>query len=381
MFAQGFGPDRLLPFTGDETYRAAMNAAFGLDLEFPHHEKSWSANSSYLWAGASREFERMAGAIGKDADAAEAGKIRGEVDASILQHYVLPDGCHSPLKDRDTMKAWPAPFEDVALQVAWAGWRDGDDPEVQKSLQCLMDRLGVFPGVVQSPLDPAYQDFPLLDANQGVYTGMLPGYVLAALADAGHPEAADAFRAVEHSLDTSGNLQEYLVFDDHSGLSIVYDPGGGIGDYTAKFRPWEGGIVADAVFRYLTGFRPDAAARTISLRPHLPKGWAHFEARGLRVGEDRFDMRVSGSSPKESRIEILSRASLDYRVRFRWDYASAETSEVSATGTPDPVLPLATWEHYGTPSFETRDVTVPAGGEVKFVVKKKPNPAERKFSE
>ncbi|MBI5526534.1 MAG: hypothetical protein HY897_09375 [Deltaproteobacteria bacterium] len=359
LFGQGFGDFKLLPYSGDETYRAAMNAAFGLPLEFPHHEKSFSVNSSLLWLGAAGEFQRLAKAVGRDDDAELARIASVEVQAGTMDHFLLPDGCLSAFVDRETMDAWPEPFEDEALQVTWSGWKDGDDDLARSSLGCLIGRLRREPGVLMSKLDPKYTDW-FNNAKKGVYTGMLPGYTLSGLAEIGHPEAEAAFNFAGRSIDTSGNLPEYLIYDDFSGLTIIYDPAGGIGDYTAKFRPWEGGIVFDAVFKYLTGFAPDALAKTISFRPHLPNGWPQAAYRNLRVGEDRFDLELTGTGAASAEIKIVSRAATDYSVSLRWDAMGGTKPAFEIDGTAIAERDVIRRAHFGAVSGET-SLTLPAG--------------------
>lgn len=318
MSAVAFGPDGLLPFSNDETFRAAMNAAAGIALEYPHDELTWSANSGMLWLGAFRSYRRLADLHGRSTDADALEARRAEVEAGLLEHYLLPDGCISPFVHRDTLEPSPAPFEDVALQVTWSGWKDGDDPLSRSSLDCLIARLGRAPGVIASRIHESYADFPLLGGASGIYTGMLPGYTLAGLTDAGHPDMEAAFEAVRRSLDTSGNVNEMHVLDDGAALSILYDRSGAMGDYTARFRPWEGGIVLDAVLRYLVGFRPDVAARTLSFRPHLPEGWPRMAWRGLRAGPDRLDLEVEVLATG-TRISVRSKGSEAWTVNVRWD--------------------------------------------------------------
>ena len=65
-----------------------------------------------------------------------------------------------------------------------------------------------------------------------------------------------------------------------------------MGDYTARYRPWEGGILADAAWSYLLGNRAEAPANTLHLAPHLPNGWSWLEATGVRVGNARLNVRV-----------------------------------------------------------------------------------------
>ena len=137
---------------------------------------------------------------------------------------------------------------------------------------------------------------------------MLPGYTLRAMTDIGYSHAMAAFNAVALSLSTSGNLGEVLVFDDHSGLTIIYDQGGAVGDYTAKFRPWEGGIVLDAVLKYLIGFMPDAPHGVFRIRPHLPNSWPFARYTGLRMGNARFDLDLHRTDTGGHQIGVPRRA-------------------------------------------------------------------------
>jgi hypothetical protein len=355
LFAQGFGIDRLLPFTGDETYRAAMNAAFGLDLEYAHHDLTWSANSTFLWLGAARELDRLAGALDKASEVEEVRTLSAEVERDSVPRFQRSDGCMAAFAWMDTLQM-SLPFEDVALQVTWSGWKDGDDPLAQSSLDCLVKQLGRAPGEIVSRPDPLYAG---TFAWEGVYTGMLPGYTLAAMTDAGHPQAAAAFAAVRTNLDTSGNLVEYMIYDDHSGLSVAYDPVGALGDYTTKFRPWEGGIVAEAALRYLVGFRPDATTREITLRPHLPAGWPRMAFRGLRAGGERFDLFVERGVGGEAVVQVTRRAgSADlaaWHLALRWD-APSGAPDFEVDGVPVATAAVQRW----TSLFQTTSAQSPA---------------------
>jgi hypothetical protein len=361
MYGVAWGPDHLLSFTGDETFRAAMNAALGLFLEHPHHEESWSANSSALWLGAGREFERLAVAQGLDEQVDEVRARFDDVEASTVSHYLGEDGCLASLIDRASGDVF-APFEDASLQVTWSGWKDGDDPLAADNVACLIDRLGREPGVLQSELHPDYLGI-FEGGDEGVYTGMLPGYTLAALTDVGHPDAEAAFHAVRASLDTSGNLQEYLLFQERKGLSLIYDPVGTVGDYTAKFRPWEGGIVADAVFRYLVGLRPDATLNTLDFRPHLPTGWDRMAFANLRVGAGRYDLVVERDGEAVA-MTITSRAPADATVSARWDAGDGDPPGFAIDGVPVAEGEITRFTHFGQASARTPPIALPAGASV-----------------
>ena len=328
LFAQGFGPGDMLPFTGDETYRAAMNASMGLGPDVPHEDWNWSGNSSALWLGAAREYQRFMAA----ADAAHESDLSGEVteaaqrfaqvEPATIEAYTLEDDCFAAFVSiEDGTRS--APFEDASLQVTWSGWKDGDDEYAQKAFACLYDRAGTVDGEICSKLHIDYADvFLFRNAREGVYTGMLPGYTLHSMTELGHPHASDAFNMVRQSLSSTGDIQEYMILDDHTGLTIFYMTDGVTepSDYTAKYRPWEGGIVLDAVMQYLFGFEPDANERTIKLRPHLPNNWPTLSATGLRAADERFDLTVTATrTGHQVKVMPVVVGYEPWTVSLRWD--------------------------------------------------------------
>jgi len=69
----------------------------------------------------------------------------------------------------------------------------------------------------------------------------------------------------------------------HGGVSPMSRyTGVWLGDYVARFRPWEGGIVLDAMLSYLLGATPTDEG--LSLRPHLPDSLDRLDADGLLAG-------------------------------------------------------------------------------------------------
>ena len=369
LLAQALSPDGLLPFTGDETYRTAMDVAFGFALAYLHEDLSWSANSSLLWLGAQRHFIRLAEGLGLDGDVAAAQSMGEIVEAAAIGRYLLDDGCISPLVDRESDETWPAPFEDVALKVTWAGWKDGDDPAARDMLACLRRRAQVGPGDIQSPLHESYRESALLPQADAVYTGMLPGYTLAALVDAGDIEASAAVNALGKTLSSSGNIGEYLFRfgDERSGLTIIYDDSGVVGDYTSKFRPWEGGILLDALLHYLVGFSPDAPAGAITLRPHLPPNWPAASYRGLRIGDDRLDLHLSRAA-EEIEVRVRSHAARSYQLTLRWDAPADWSPRMTVGGQTLPTDTLVQRQHGGQQSLTSPPLPLPAGGELTFTL-------------
>lgn len=308
LLAQDFGPGDRLPFSGDETFRIALNLALDLPLEHAHEDRSWSANSLVLWLGLAPKLAELARAA-DDAPLAEAIEARLPAVEAAAAGFWREDGCLGALIDRET-DALSAPFEDVSLKPTWTGWLAPDDPRARANVDCLVGRLGRAPGVIQSPLAPAYGGLPLLAGGRGtgLFTGMQPAYVLAALTAVDHPHAPHAFAALGEALLPDGMPQEYQVRGDDGpfGLTLLYDAGGRDADQTPKLRPWEAGIALHAVVEHLLGFAPDAPNGRVMLAPRLPPGWDGMAWRGLRVGATRLDVRVEPGA-----VELVADGMLD----------------------------------------------------------------------
>ena len=370
LLAQDFGPDGLLPFTGDETYRAAMNAAFGLELEYAHHELNWSANSALLWLGAQKHFATLARELVLDADVAASELRQAEVQSGFEARYLLPNGCVSPLIERASGQAWPAPFEDVALKLTWAGWKSGDDAMARANMDCLMENIRTEPGRLQTLIDDPeryVRDYPGMILMESTLTGMLPGYALSAFTAVGHPEAEAAFNVMGRAATTSGNFMEYMVGDDLSGLSLIYANNGVAGDYTAKYRPWEGGINLDALLGYLVGYVPNEPKRSFTLRPHLPNQWPQMSFKGFRSGDQRFDIEVKRDGDLRE-VSVTSRAVLAYEVALRWDAPLAARVSIEVNGE---ALEATTLDHYEQRSYSVAAQRLGAGETLVFSVNQK----------
>lgn len=329
LMTQAFDAQDRLPFTGDETFRAAMNAAFGLALDFVHSEQSWSTNSSLLWLGASRHLERLADHLEAGALSTQIRTRREAVEAATLRHYRRADGCFRAFMPREG-DGFDAPYEDVSLKVGWAGWQPGRSPIAVDSVGCLVDLIGDGDGGLLSEPDEPMIFFG--ERIEAVYTGMLPGYTLSALTEVGHPQMIAAFERLLVLASTSGNYQEYMANPGQTGLQPLYEPTGALGDYTAKFRPWEGGINVAALLDTLFGFQADAFASQIRLRPHLRPTWPSMAAVGLRSGADRFDVEVRRDGPNQV-LSISSDAAAPYTVVIEWDGLEAPATALSLDGT------------------------------------------------
>ncbi len=288
LLAQQITEDGLQAFSGDETYRVAMAAALGHDLKEMYEETAWSANSSFLMAAAAGWMADAAERLGETDDQASFEALESLAHNALDEHFMLDDGHWAPLIWRDSGQAEPLPYEDVNLKALWAGSHDRDSQAALSNLEGLRALAGHGDGTVQSILPAPYETFGI---KEGMCTGMVPGYYLVNLVAVGDPEAHAAFDALHLYADDGGQVDEYMVYDDFSALAPVYDASGLLGDFTARYRPWEGSIDADAMLLYLAGPIADGS-EGMALAPHLPNGHPSVELAGLLGGGGEGDLLV-----------------------------------------------------------------------------------------
>jgi len=275
-------------WSGDETFRIAMNVAFGLELEVPWQDIAWSSNSSLLMAAASDAMADAAGRVGEDAAPFEASAAlaRHALDTTFTQ----PEGHIAAAQYYDGTPEG-RPYEDVLLKMLWLPVYDVDDPRVLRAVGSLRTYAQPAPGAFQSPMDPRYQDNNLLGgATQGYGTGMTPGYSLFALNKLGAADTEAAFNWLPYYADAGGQYSEGAIWDDGSAVQSGYDPGGLLGDFAARYRPWEGGIVGDALLAYLVGAEPTPDG--LRLRPHLPNGLPWLDVEQVSARDQVVDLRL-----------------------------------------------------------------------------------------
>jgi len=335
--------DDLLYFSTDETFRTAMAVAHGLDVDEQFDEGFYSANSSFVWVAAAERLAPMAQQVGRTDEAeqllARADKLRQAAEETYLDE----SGCYVPYVYVDGLVPAPAPFEDVNTKPLWSGYHHpGDDAALTNLLQ-TMTALGGDDGILVSPLPDKLKNLFGLPISEGLYTGMSPGYYLSSLALVRHPLAEDAFNALAQHATAGGTTPEYQILDDFSPLHFVYDSLGGVGDYTARFRPWEGGILADAAYEYLLGNRSDGRTHELHLSPSFPNGWSWLEAANLRTGDAFLDVRFQRP---EGRFEarVHHRQGPAATIHLSWLETKEPPSTALLDGDPVPLnhqpLPL-----------------------------------------
>lgn len=266
--------DGLQPWSGDETFRMAMNVVLGMPVEVPWEDIAFSSNSSFLYLAAARALASIADEHHPE-DATTLRARADEVERALIDTFTQPEGHFSAVHFRDPERdPNPLPFEDANLNAIWSRAFAPDDPVALANLEGLRVFAGQGDGTIQSPPDPQYQVNPSFQS--GFATGMLPGFTLFNFAETGDAEHPLAFREVLRYASPTGHFDEGLLYGDRIAFQPVYDRSGRTGDVAARYRPWESGIVGDAVLSYLVGAEPIAGG--LRVRPRLTAGDA------MRVG-------------------------------------------------------------------------------------------------
>jgi len=284
----------LLPFSGDETFRIAMAAAFGQWFYDEYADTDLSANSSFLYVAAAEFLVEVAEHMGYTAHAAEFADLADLVRGCTEDYYWLEDeGHYSPIVDIDTLEPDPRPFEDVNTKPLWVGYLSPDDEQAKENIVNMMAKIGRDDGLMYTMIHPFYALLKLLlDVEEAAITGMNYGYVLDNLAKIDHPTAETAFLSFEEYFHESGNVSEGMITDNFGRFMYLYEPYGIVSDLTARFRSWEGPIDIAAQIQYLFGYQPDAVNGRVLIAPHLPADWDFAKMENVRLGDDSFDLTV-----------------------------------------------------------------------------------------
>jgi len=313
VLGQETGPGGLQPFSGDETYRLTLGVALGAGLDEPWEDVAWSANSLLLRAGTADALADVAEAQERSGDVQILRAIADDARASLEAGMLREDGALLAALPRVADVDWqPRPFEDVTFKTTWSRAYAPDDPVHLGALQAQLDEAHRGDGLVVSAPDPLYQT--------GIYasgfaTGMTPGYALSALAATGHPLRDGARRQAFVAAGPTGTYPEGYLVEGRQAAQLIYDPDGIQGDTVARARPWEAGIVLDALLQDLLGVEP-LADGAIQLSPRAPAGVQPLTATNLMVRDTRLAITVSWNSGWQVRVRHAGGvpAELDVRV-------------------------------------------------------------------
>lgn len=345
-------------WSGDETFRLAMNVALGFDLEVAWEDKAWSSNSGILMVAAASFLADEARRRGETAEAEALQERADRAKAGLESGFLQPEGHLAALRFFDDPATETRPFEDAALKLTWAGALLPEDPMAAAALEALKAYVDRGDGSFQSPADERYH-LGTLGLEEGVATGMLPGYTLWALTAAGDPLAAAAFDQVHTYASPSGEYHEGLLYRDRSAFEPVYDANGVLGDVAARYRPWEGGIVLDAALAWLVGAEPEDGG--LRLRPHVPE--ERLAAAPIRVGEGSVGLEVvRGPASVEATVRGIEGA-VAVRLELPLPFGARPVALGGPSAASARVLPG------GEPLVVFEAVTLEAGDEAAFTAR------------
>ncbi len=278
LSGQAVDPEGRLPFHGDETYRFPgynLESAGDTDSVADYvHLHLRSADSAFEYVAAAEAMAEMAKAIGKDDEVAGFRETAATVRRATEKYYWQDGrGYYAPAMSEVSGEVYRYPFANINMRPIWIGYAD---PTARRQRENVLNALKWLyrPKSHTANLTPTC----------GYTVGMTPGMVLSALTSIDHPAAASIVDGVMISAEPSGGYAEMNRPDDLPSRDVW-----GL----HRVRPWEGGINYSAVLQFLTGFEPNAPARTASFAPHLPDGCNSMTVTNLRVAEARMALTIS----------------------------------------------------------------------------------------
>ena len=285
VLRQEVDPSGLMKFNGDEPFRWVMMVATGL---FEPENRGWSSNSAFLYVAAADRMAKIAGLLGKAADAADFQARASLVRTATETNYWLPgQGFYDVARLFYASVPVGKPFEDISLMPLRIGYADPKDPRMRQNLLSVKSLLETRDGFIQS-------QFLVPGVGVSAYDGMVPGYYLMNMTLVDHGEAERAFNALGRSPLCTGEVAEGQS-GAHLGNSVILEylpEGHGGNDIVARYRPWEGGLCAESALWYLFGEDWDAPNGKIAVTPHMPNGWGEFAARNLKCNGQLYDVEV-----------------------------------------------------------------------------------------
>lgn len=298
-----------LPFFGDETYRFPGYELFNQDQPAPEYVnmRLRSLDSGMEYVVAAQALAEMAPAVGSGGEAGEYRAAADRVRAATEQYFWQADrNCYAPAVSDLSAEPQQNPFAPINLHAWWLAY-PGDPARQASNLDAVVRYLAKPSGTL------------LTTPEFGYYTPMTPGYLLYALAKAGHPARDQALKGLLAAAENSGGYAEMNTPEDRPSDKYW-------GQH--RFRPWEGGINAEAVLYALTGFEPDAPHGKVSFSPWLPQGMSQH-SRLFVVGSAQYGLMMgarecmlvcfrSGPQPLEVNVRFLTTGA-DPRVSGNWD--------------------------------------------------------------
>ncbi|MFQ6096162.1 MAG: hypothetical protein ACE5O2_00415 [Armatimonadota bacterium] len=272
---QQVSADGRLPFHGDETYRFPGYEVFHLTQKTPRDYvflDLYSADSAYEYVAAAAGLAEMARAMGDTQSARKWEKEAARLRAATERWYWMPDDRrYAAAMSTFSGERYPYPFACIDMSPLWVGYAAADDPKARTSALRSISYLWREDGTLDTT--PGF----------GYGVGMTPGMLLWNLAAIDHPDADKALDGVLAAFSPSGGVAEMLTPENKPAERYWGK---------TRVRPWEGGINAEAILYYLSGFEPHAATMTARLCPRLPKGITRLNIENMRIRDNRLSVRM-----------------------------------------------------------------------------------------
>ena len=347
---QEVSPDGRLPFHGDETYRFPGYAIWLASHTEPDNylelDNLFSADSAFEYVAAAEGMQEMAAALGRDDEARHFKALAQRVrNATERFYWQSQGGFYAPASSRFSSCLYRYPFANVNLRPLWVGYSPPDDASARQNLLTTLSYLWRDDGTVDTT--PGF----------GYTTGMTPGMVLYNLAAIDHSAAETALRGVMDSFSPAGGIAEMLEPENRPSEDVWGK---------TRARPWEGGINAEAVLYYLSGFEPDAPHMRAKLCPRLPFGWKSLAVNDMRIGDNRLSVSVT-REPAQTQYRLTNDGSSRVSVELVVSLPQCAIDGISVAGKP--------WQGDRAPVTRygrTRQpipLSLAAGGEAEVIVK------------
>jgi hypothetical protein len=264
-----------LPFFGDETYRFPGYELFSNGKPAPDwvYMLTRSLDSAMEYVVAARGLAEMAPAAGHSEEAAEYTADANRVQQATEQLFWQAGGFYAPALSDLSDEVQQNPFAPINLDAWWLGY-PGDPARLQGNLLQTLRYLSKPNGTVLST------------PQVGYYVPLQLGELLHALAATGSPGRDQALQGLLGAAEASGGYAEMNTPEDRPSDAVW-----GL----HRFRPWEGGINAEAVLYALTGLEVDLPRRLVRLTPWLPAGCHHMVVDPICAGKCRLRLEVNGT--------------------------------------------------------------------------------------
>jgi hypothetical protein len=228
-----------------------------------------SADNSFNALAAAERLAEFAKLLDRP-EVAELETISQRIRSAIEETFWIDDGGYYAMRVTPEGALDPTPLSIGLLRPLWTGAGVDPDRAIASALYAYTHLYGE-------------NGFLRLIPSHDQTVTMAIGYLLSAMKKMLHPGIDRVFSDVLKWCDPSGTFGEYLD-EREDGPWQCYE------HFAHRNRMWESGLNAEAVLYTLTGFIPNAYARSLELSPYLPAGWKHFACRNFRVGASRVSL-------------------------------------------------------------------------------------------